>query len=383
MQKIITLLLLLGLCLMSKAQGVADILSNVETNNLTLKALRDKQAADKLDNLTGINLSNPNVEYNYFIGSPSEIGNRYDIIFNQSFDYATVFGYRKRLARSRNELLDIEYEQQKLSVIQQAKMLLVELIYTNAATAVYEQRLASVVRLQEKLRKAVAEGEETKLSLAKAELEAASATADISLMQTERTSLLSQLQTLNGGAPLALADTTYPDWSTLSTPSLLALFNAQHSAEAKVSEQEIKHARAEGMPELTAGYISELTRDEKFRGVSVGISIPLWSNHNNVKRAKARSIAQASAANDVLFQLQSQRDALTQRCAQLSTLSQNLAASLNFNESLALLNKALYEGEISLIEYLPEQKAIYDTQIKVLETEKTYQLSLAELSMYK
>lgn len=383
MQKIVALLGFLIVNIVVYAQDVADVLNSIEKNNMTLKALRDQHTADKLDNLTGINLANPNLEYNYFVGSPNEIGKRHDIIVTQSFDYATVFGYKKRLARSKNELLDIEYEQQKLTILQHAKQLITEIIYTNAALVVYEQRLASDTRLQDKLRKAVAEGEETKHSLAKIGLEIATATADIEIFKAERSTLLAQLKTINGGAAIDITDIKYPDWNTISTNSILTLFNAQQHAEAKVNEQEIKNARAEGVPEITTGYISELTHDEKFRGITIGVSIPLWSNHNNVRRAKARSLAQSSSADDIISQLTSQRDALTQRCNMLGNASQKLRDSIVFDETQKLLNKSLYEGEISLIDYLSELSTLYDAQAKALEAEKTYQLSLVELSIYK
>lgn len=45
------------------------------------------------------------------------------------------------------------------------------------------------------------------------------------------------------------------------------------------------------LPKFSAGYSLERTLGQKYQGISVGISIPLWENKNRVKQAKAGVVA--------------------------------------------------------------------------------------------
>ena len=66
--------------------GMNDVLHAIEENNTALKALRESTDAEKLNNRTGIFLSNPEVEVGYLWGNPAEIGNRTDFSITQSVD---------------------------------------------------------------------------------------------------------------------------------------------------------------------------------------------------------------------------------------------------------------------------------------------------------
>ena len=52
------------------------VLQRIETNNTTLAALREQTEAQKIENRTGIYISNPEVEFNYLWGNPTAIGRR-------------------------------------------------------------------------------------------------------------------------------------------------------------------------------------------------------------------------------------------------------------------------------------------------------------------
>ncbi len=52
--------------------------------------------------------------------------------------------------------------------------------------------------------------------------------------------------------------------------------------------------RAEALPKFHTGYLSETVIDQKFQGISVGMSIPLWENKNKVQYAKANVLATES-----------------------------------------------------------------------------------------
>src|SRR5690554_3260002 len=85
------------------SQGnIDDILKEIEVNNTTLEALRKTVDVEKLENKTGIYLSDPELDFGYLWGKPDPIGNRVDFSAMQSLDIPTISGMRSRLAEKQN-----------------------------------------------------------------------------------------------------------------------------------------------------------------------------------------------------------------------------------------------------------------------------------------
>lgn len=120
--------------------SVDEILRLVEQNNTTLKAASDKTETAKQEVMMETSLEDPEIGFDYLWGKPGMIGKRKDINVNQTFDLATVFGCRKRLAKSQKELLELELQQKQLETRLEAMDLLVQITYYNQALAIYEER---------------------------------------------------------------------------------------------------------------------------------------------------------------------------------------------------------------------------------------------------
>ncbi len=73
---IIAIICIVSLNISLFAQNNIDsVLSEIERNNTTLSALKEKAEANKLGNKTGIYMQNPEVEFNYLWGN-DVVGNR-------------------------------------------------------------------------------------------------------------------------------------------------------------------------------------------------------------------------------------------------------------------------------------------------------------------
>ena len=53
----------------------------------------------------------------------------------------------------------------------------------------------------------------------------------------------------------------------------------------------VKLSKSESLPKISAGYMSESVLSESFRGVTMGISLPLWENRNRTSAAILHSQA--------------------------------------------------------------------------------------------
>ena len=136
------------------------------------------------------------------------------------------------------------------------------------------------------------------------------------------------------------------------------------------------------VPELSVGYMSEIRTEEKFRGITVGVSVPLWSGSNRIKRARAGVAAATSRqhAAEQAFYLR-----LKDLYRQASALKMNavqMRSSLADTDYRDYLLSALTRGEISMIDFLVENDLYYDALQQTLEAERDYYHALAALKVF-
>lgn len=362
---------------------VEEILSLVEQNNTALRAASDRTEVAKEEAMIETSLEDPSFGFDYLWGKPGMIGKRKDVNVNQTFDLATVFGYRKRLAKSQKEQLDLELHQQRVETRLEAIDLLVQLTYYNKVLEIYNERLMQEQQLAKSYEKRLVAGDANKLEANRARLSLADVEAEAAKFKTERDILLLQLQTLCGGVEVNYSGSDYLVFNTDDSMSLRAVQEAQNAQHQLVAENDLRATKAQSMPSITAGYMAELTDDEKWRGVTLGVSIPLWNNRHNVKRAKLQVQSARSEAEDVAYQLEQITAAQRLRTERYGEIAQKMQQKLANASSTALLRKALDEGEISLVEYTIEVSDYFDLRIKALEAERDYQQARVYYSALK
>jgi len=128
--------------------------------------------------------------------------------------------------------------------------------------------------------------------------------------------------------------------------------------------------------------MSEGLTGERFHGLTVGLSIPLWENKNTLKHAKANAIALESIARDNKTQFYNQLKALHTKAISLQKNVKNYRVKLLKFSNSDLLKTALDKGEISLIDYILELSIYYESVNKQLELERDMNKTLAELNQY-
>lgn len=380
MKKIlISILFLIAVAHSAFAQSLQDIFALIEQNNLSLKTYSARCNAAKLEARTGTALADPEVEFGYLWGTPNGIGNRKDFSVTQSFDFATVFGVKRREAQNKEQLADLECEQARNLVFFAAQQLAIDLTCVNKKLEEQKARLASSVQLENSYLSMFQKGEVSKIDVSRVQLSHASAEAELQSLMIEKESLQSKLSMMcadeENSTSIVYDSNNYPAEHIKGDRSV-----SVSKQEVDLASQQVAAAKAEGMPELKAGYMSELTPGEKFRGITVGVSIPLWKNRNNTARAKAQQLLAQTATDELTHQLSEQRKELQSKAQRLHALLKSLRSSLSSINTLALMQKALEAGEISLIDYINERSTYYELQDKFIETEHEYQTAIAELS---
>jgi hypothetical protein len=200
----------------------------------------------------------------------------------------------------------------------------------------------------------------------------------------------SRLRTLNGGNDFRFDATTYDlsdnlpaDFETwFSEASDKNPMLAYVRKEVTLGQKQLAIDRLSAAPELSVGYMSEIRTEEKFRGVTVGVSIPLWSSSNRIKRARAGVAAATSRQHAAEQAFYMRLKDLYRQASALKTNAVQMRASLADTDYRDYLLSALTRGEISMIDFLVENDLYYDALQQTLDAERDYHHALAALKVF-
>lgn len=369
-------------------ENAGTVLSQIEKNNTALQALRKRTEADQYGYKAERALEAPEVGFDYLWSSPADVGTRKDISVTQSIDVAALAGARGKLADSRTELSAIQYNIERQKILLEAKQLYIRIVYCNAVNAELSSRIARSEQIEAAYRDMQARGETDMIEVNKAHLAYLSQKNALSRNLVERESLLSELQGLNGGEPVEV------NASVISTDEVLpADFGAWYAEASQqipelaymkknvdVNAAEARTAKMANYPSLTAGYMAELVKGSNFRGLTLGLSIPIWSVRSKVRQANASCEAAKLEERDAVTKTYNSFKALYDRAKGLQEISAELSSSLAVStEAMALTEHKLKAGDISLIDNIMELSLYYSLADEVLATSCDYALALAEL----
>lgn len=392
-KKMKILIIIIGLFFIGSglnAQSSVDkILSEVEKNNTSLSALRKGLDAEKIGNKTGIYIQNPEFEFHYLWGKPSELGNRTDFSITQSIDFPTAYSYQKQISNIRNEQVELEYQKERQDVLLQTRLLCYDLIYTNALMAELSKRLAHAQSIANSYKAKFDIGEANILEYNKAQLNLLNISKKLESLDIQKSAFEAKLTTLNGGIEIDFSDGAF------LTPSIPEDFEEWYllaeqnnpllnwlKQEIEINQKQVKLNRAKSLPKLNAGYMSENVLGAKFQGLIVGVAIPLFENKNTVKFAKANSLAIESMVSNNKIQFYNRLKTLHGKAIGLQNNVEGYRTNLMQYDNSALIKKAFDKGEITLIDYMLELSFYYESVTNLLELEKELNGTFAELKRY-
>lgn len=367
-----------------------EVLSEIEQNNTSLKALRETSNAEKLGNRSDCFLPDPEVGYDFLWGNPASIGSRKDLSISQSFDIPTLFGIKSGLADQKNALIDRQYRTERMKILLEAKLYLLDLTYYNGLLKELSLRKAHTEILYEVRKQKLDKGEGNILEYNNVRLNRSKVEAEIKRVETERDAIIAQLTRLNGGRVIStdeeIFETLYlpkefREWvaGAESKSPVLAFFET----DIAFSKKQLLLNKALNLPSVSLGYISEQTFGEGYRGISVGISIPLWSNRNRVKEAKAGLEAARYRREDAIARFYGEMEMLYQRTCGLQEVAATYRRALQEADNSELLKKALDAGEISIVEYMMQVALYYDAVDQALAAERDCHKAFAELTAFE
>lgn len=372
--------------LYSQAQGIDDVLKSIEKNNIELQAAQ-KDIASEVEEIKQSNtIEGLSVEYSPFMRSGIPGVSSSELIVSQEFDFPTLYGARRLLAKKQHRVLNLEYQTKRRDLLLEAKIKCLDWIQLNQLKNVLADRLEKAQRLLELYQKRFEHGEATILELNKLKMEQMSLHADIAKNEAARQRVYQELLILNGNQPLLLEHLAYPLVMTKFNADSLCTHLLQTDAEVlaakgygEAAQQQLNVNKNSWLPRLTIGYRRNTEGDFISNGVQIGFALPLYTNQHKKKAAQAALegalLRKANVQMKVSNEWRARQNELEQLRTSLSTYD-----LIFLRQSLQTLRKIVEIGEMSLLDYYTEVDKIYEKWQDYINIEHQFQQVYAELT---
>ena len=376
-----------------KGFGQSDvdrILKEIETNNKSIQANKKYWHARRAEFKTGLTPYDPQLEYDYMIGTPKEAGNQRDFSVTQRLDFPSTYKRKRELSGSQITQSEFQERVHRQDILLQAKLVALEIIYLNRKRAELKKRLANTQQLADDYGKKLDKGDATILDVNKAKLQLLNIGNVLALNNNEIQIATTKLIELNGGMPIAINDTTFPVSHVVpGFETLDSLIEANdpilkvYEQEKDIMQKQVAVQKSLNLPKIETGYHSQGILGQSYKGVHAGITIPLWENNSRLKAARASlEYAITKAQSHIIEHRLENKGYYDQLAVRLDQMQEynKLLSTLN---NTALLNKALRLGQITIIQYFLDEGYYFSAYDKYLQMEAEYHKAIARLFSFQ
>ena len=392
MKRFILTIALVSSAMAAGAQtSIEEVLRSVEANNKELQANRQMVTAQKLEAKLDNNLPDPSVSYTHQYGNKEGMGIQGELVASQSFDFPTVYVQKNKLSKAKGEGFDRQSAEIRQQILLQAKEVCLDLVLLNQQKNLLDIRRQNAEQLSALYETRLQNGDANVLEVNKINLELLNAKNEARMNEAARMAKLHELAMLNGGIEINFTDTAYlpvenplsfVDLKQEAIPANRQLLSLQ--SEKAAALRQLSVSKSFNLPGFELGYrLNTATGGERFNGFLVGISIPLFSNRNHVKQAKAQSLYTDLQLESATATIESDLLRLYNQSVALKTSIDEYSEVLKSQNNLALLNKAIQAGQISMIEYFVDVTTLYQSMQNHMQLQNEYQKVMAQLYKFK
>ena len=367
------------------AQAFSHILNSIEANSARLESARIKDKAEKLDSKDLYTLEDPELGFDYLFGAEG-IGHRIGFEVSQGFDFPTVISQKRKMAKEMQRVSELKYLSERQQLLLSARKLCIQVVYCNAIMDHLNEDLEETTAMSEAYEKLFQKGEATVIDRNKAHQAFLFFKTEYDEFLTTKENLLNELKALNGGNAVEINDTAFifspmsnnfDAWLSQNIGLHPEIMLAE--GELKAEKQSLKVAKGSRIPGLKIGYTGEFTREEKYQGPTIGLSLPLWGSGRKVKVAKLHVEAAEKSLEDTRLNLTTQLRGIYREALHLQDTYLRYKKHLTECDNSELLKKSLDSGQITLLEYLQERQFVHEMHEKILIAERDLALRKAEL----
>lgn len=381
--KLLILSVLVSLSGVASADSYTDALRRIVDSNPTIAAAEATTNAAKAENHTGLTLENPELEASYEWGNPAGVPNRTIVSLSQGFDFATLSGGKKRVAKAADRVADAELLGQRRAATAEVDALMTEIVYRRRMKAFLERQHALYDTIRAATARAMEAGEMTLIDLNTIKLAHNEFMTELRLNEVELEGLLRSLAICSGGKAIAWTSDDYMEYELPSNFETWVGESVASSAEVEaaaaalsLADKQLSLSKSEGLPSFSLGYTNELVHDANYFGFAVGVELPLWANRGKVKAAKAARTAAELQEVSARQQFTLVQQQLYNRALALRAMAAESRTLRDDCDITASLEKMFAAGELSVHDYMSQIEPLLELDRKVLEADFEYQQAL-------
>lgn len=388
MKKIVIFSAILSLAVALAAQPhYSEVLKAVEEHNPILQAAQKRSEARQAEARVGVLLPDPTVEGAYYWGDPSEIGIRWDLSVSQSFEMPSVMVRRARLRNLEQDAARLSYEVVRNKMLYETQKLCADYIYCYAVADILDDRTSTACRLVDLYQKRFDAGDCSVLEYNRAMLYRAKVSKEAADAILEGQHVRTSLITLAGDEVYRFNQREYDtvplppnfdEWYKgleMQNPALRTLEN-----QAAADQLKTQLSRSQWLPNMSVGYASENIVGETFRGVTVGLTLPLWSQQRAVRQAALEQEAAEQELSAQRSKLYADLQCLMHHMYALRLNLDNLRRDYASFSNVSLLDKALEAGEITLEEYLLQVDSYVEIQLQIWQLARELEMAYLQFN---
>lgn len=360
--------------------------------NPRLNAIREKLKVSRARTEGIALLDNPNLETKFTGG----INGDQTLELSQSFQLGGQRGHRKRIANIHLDKINAEFAEASRVLTKLVKMAFYELALVQEKLKLtkeviqHNEQMHDIAQFQfEAGDISVTQSNLATIQLQSAQREAATLEGELQLAQLELNHLMGTALETTPIAIKGLPEKTPPKASLKMSLDDLKTHALTHrndlkslQLDARLTDNELRLAKAENIPNLNIGALAERSEEENALGVKFSIPLPFFDrNRPELNAAKAQQQVDAIEVSNQERQINQEVMAshLSVRTA-LKTLSFYEEDSVKLlNENLKLTRTAYELGEANLLEVILMQNEFVEMRFAYLDALATYYKALTQL----
>ncbi len=357
------------------------IINQIKAHNTELKALRGEADATKAEAKAGAALPDPEVSFGYLWYG------RKDVSASQSFDWATITGRRRASVQATDTLAEFLYTAGYNAILTQATKAYIATVRANATLNILSAKKRAAESMAHLTRRRLDAGTARKDEAMTTQMAKTQALAELTRAQAERDEQLAIIAALNGGIAIDVQDSTFSateelggdfeSWYAVVSPFILSEKIA--AAQMQVAEAQRSIARASAAPTISLGYMGEFTPDDHYEGVTIGLTVPLWSARHRTNQASLAAQAARDRETAIRKRSRAVLRAAYDKALMLGRVASEMRENLEKTDSRYLTIRALERGEISASEAIMANNLYFDTAIEAINAEAEYRTAIIEL----
>lgn len=374
---------------MAQAADLASLAARLARKNPAVQAAQSSYTAE-LESARAANvLEGPELEGDFKVASDGSGENRWGVSIGQSFDWPGVYSARAKANGYRAEAFQYLYRSQLADAAYDAHITLIDLSAAAEVADIMRRAADNIDRMHDAIEYAYTRGDVTALDLKKIHIERFSMHSRLAKAEAALQGFRATVRALNDGNDLDITASLPATVEPAPLADYQHDFDAANPATAaarsmaRALDADIAVAKRSGLPSFKIAYSHEYEERTHFNGVSIGISLPTWSNKHNRRAAEAAARAAALDNTDYTLRLGAELSANYATARSLADRLAKAKCAFDGEDYGDLLKKALDMGAITVLEYLTEYNAYLDAAAEFVELKAEMARAMAFLNKYR